>query len=182
MQVSPCCWCWRCRGSYHRDVNEDARRRSQRCTEVSIRIRAPRESAYRACLDPAAVALWRVPDTMSAHVHAFDAREGGSYRMSLVYQDSDHPVAGKTSEDTDAFQGTFVELVPNERIVEVIEFESDDSSVAGRMTLTTSFADADGGMQVTMVFEDVPAGISLADNELGTRQALEQLASYLRDA
>jgi uncharacterized protein YndB with AHSA1/START domain len=102
--------------------------------------------------------------------------------MSLVYQDSDHPVAGKTSEDTDAFQGTFVELVPNERIVEVIEFESDDSSVAGRMTLTTSFADADGGTQVTMVFEDVPAGISLADNELGTRQALEQLASYLRDA
>ena len=90
-------------------------------TRVSRIIKAPRKAIYQACLDPDALASWRVPDTMNAHVHVFDAREGGTFRMSLTYQDPRHSPGGKTSEGTDTFQGRFVEMVPDEKIVEVIE-------------------------------------------------------------
>ena len=96
-------------------------------------IKAPRHAVYRACLDPDALARWRVPDNMTARVHVFDAREGGGYRMSLTYRDPQQSPGGKTSEDTDTFQGRFVELVPDEKIVEAIEFESRDTGFAGEM-------------------------------------------------
>lgn len=78
------------------------------------------------------MALWLAPDNMKGHVHTFDAREGGTFRMSLTYQDQTHPLSGKTSEDTDTFQGRFLELVPYARIAEVVEFESPDPAFAGR--------------------------------------------------
>jgi hypothetical protein len=34
--------------------------------------------------------------------------------MSLIYQNPEDPQRGKTSEDTDTFQGRFVELAPFE--------------------------------------------------------------------
>jgi hypothetical protein len=55
-------------------------------------------------------------------VHAFDAREGSSFRISLTY---DEPTeTGKTTAHTDTFHGRFVKLIPNERVVEVVEFET----------------------------------------------------------
>jgi uncharacterized protein YndB with AHSA1/START domain len=42
---------------------------------------------YGALLDARAVAKWKVPDGMTCHVHAFDAREGGSFRISLTYDE-----------------------------------------------------------------------------------------------
>ena len=60
---------------------------------------APRPAVYRALLDAPAVARWKVPDGMSSHVHAFDARVGGTLRTALTY---DAPgTAGKTRERTD---------------------------------------------------------------------------------
>ena len=61
---------------------------------------------------------------MKARVHTFDAREGGAYRMSLEYDDANHSARGKTSEHADVVKGRFLELVPDERVVEVVEFES----------------------------------------------------------
>ena len=148
-------------------------------TKVSRIIRATRSAVYKACLDPEAIAAWRVPDNMKAQVHAFDAREGGTHRMSLTYQDPQQSPGGKTSEDTDTFQGRFVELVPDEKIVEVIAFESRDSGFAGEMKMTTLLADADGGTEVTMLCQDLPPGIRPEDNEEGTRQALHKLAGLL---
>ena len=142
-------------------------------TQVSKIIKAPRKAIYQACLDPDALASWRVPDTMKAHVHVFDAREGGRFRMSLTYQDPRHSPRGKTSEGTDTFQGRFVEIVPDEKIVEVIEFESDDPSYGGEMTITTSLADAEDGTEITILCQDIPPGIRLEDNETGCRQALQ---------
>jgi uncharacterized protein YndB with AHSA1/START domain len=54
-------------------------------TRIRRRIKAPRASVYRALIDPAAIAQWRVPDGMTCQVHAFDAREGGTLRVSLTY-------------------------------------------------------------------------------------------------
>lgn len=117
----------------------------QSSTQISKLIKAPRKAVYQACLDPDAVAAWRVPDNMKGHVHVFDAREGGTFRMSLTCQDPEHSPGGKSSEDTDTFQVRFVELVPYEKIVEVIKFESRDRRFGGEMKITTSFTDTDEG-------------------------------------
>ena len=80
-------------------------------TRVSCHINAPRERVYQALLDAGAVAQWLVPQGMTGQVHAFDAREGGTFRISLTY---DGPGAGKTSPSTDTYHGQFVRLVPHE--------------------------------------------------------------------
>ena len=54
-------------------------------TPVSAIIKASRKAVYTACLDPDALAAWRVPDSMKGEVHVFEAQEGGMYRMSLTY-------------------------------------------------------------------------------------------------
>ena len=53
---------------------------------ISRRIKAPRAAVYRALLDPQAIAAWRVPDGMTSHVHAFEPRAGGCFRVSLSYE------------------------------------------------------------------------------------------------
>lgn len=148
-------------------------------TRVSRVIKAPRKAAYQACLDPDALSSWRVPDNMKGHVHVFEAREGGRYRMTLTYQNPKHSPGGKTSENTDTFQGRFVELVPYEKIVEVVEFESRDPRFAGEMKITTSFADTEGGTEVTILCQDLPKGVRPEDNELGCKESLQKLAALL---
>jgi uncharacterized protein YndB with AHSA1/START domain len=150
-------------------------------TQVSKKIKAPRTAVYQACLDPDALASWRVPDNMTGHVHVFDARAGGTFRMSLTYQDQEQeqPPGGKTSEGTDTFQGRFIELVPDEKIVEIIEFESQDPRFAGEMKVTTSLTDTGEGTEITVRCEGIPAGIRPEDNEAGTEQALQKLATLL---
>ena len=97
-------------------------------TRVSHHVNAPRASVYRALLDADAVATWMVPTGMSSHVHAFDPREGGAIRISLTY---DAPTGtGKTSAHTDTYHGHFVQLVPNEQVVEVVAFETSDPAHA----------------------------------------------------
>jgi uncharacterized protein YndB with AHSA1/START domain len=147
--------------------------------QASKTIKAPRAAVYRACLDPDALASWRAPQNMTAQVHALDASEGGRFRISLTYKDSQQSPAGKTSEGVDTFQGRFLELVPDEEIVEVIEFESGDPGFEGEMKVTTSFADTDEGTQVTVLFENIPAGIRPQDNRAGTEQSLQKLAALL---
>jgi len=93
-------------------------------TRVSRTIKAERQAVYNAFLDPKSVATWMVPDMMSSEVQLFEAREGGQFRISLKYKNPGHASPGKTSADTDTFQGSFVELVPYTRIVEAVEFQS----------------------------------------------------------
>jgi len=105
-------------------MNESSAKRAS--TRVTGIIKAERKAVYHAFLDPDSVASWLAPNNMRGHAHAFDAREGGTFRMSLRYQNTERSLAGKTSEDTDTFQGRFFELVPDKKIVEVVEFESQD--------------------------------------------------------
>ncbi|GAA3778352.1 SRPBCC family protein [Plantactinospora mayteni] len=143
-------------------------------TRVSQHVRASRPAVYRALLDADAIAKWRVPAGMSSHVHEFDAREGGSFRISLTYDAPER--SGKSAAHTDTYHGHFLKLVPDEQVVEVIEFETTDIAFAGIMTMTTTLADKDGGTDVLVVHEGIPDGVPAADNETGTRMALESLA------
>ncbi|MFK3979504.1 SRPBCC family protein [Micromonospora sp. NPDC050397] len=144
-------------------------------TRVSQHVRAPRAAVYRALLDADAIAKWRVPVGMSSEVHQFEAREGGAFRVSLTYDGPDGGT-GKSGAHTDTYHGHFRSLVPDERVVEVFEFESEDTAFGGVMTMTTTLTDADGGTDVLVVHEGLPESISAADNETGTRMALANLA------
>lgn len=146
-------------------------------TRVSRHVKAPRERVYRALVDADAIAKWKVPTGMTSHVHTFEGREGGTYRISLTYE---APTGvGKTTAHTDTYHGRFVKLVPNERIVEVTEFETADPALRGEMTITITLADADGGTEVLAVHDGLPPGVPTADNETGWRQALAKLAKLV---
>jgi uncharacterized protein YndB with AHSA1/START domain len=105
-------------------------------TRVTRRVRAPRARVYAALLDPAAVQQWMVPEGMTSRIDSFDAHEGGTFRISLTY---DEPTtAGKTSPRTDSFHGRFLRLVPDAEVVQAVEFETDDPAMQGEMTITYS--------------------------------------------
>jgi uncharacterized protein (TIGR02246 family) len=151
--------------------------RSVRSTRVTHHVNAPRENVYRALLDARAVETWMVPARMTSHVHAFDPREGGGFRISLSY---DEPTAaGKTTAHTDTFHGRFVKLVPGEQVVQLTEFETDDPTMQGEMTVTFTLADAGAGTDVTGVHDGLPPGLSNADNETGWRMSLAKLAAFV---
>jgi uncharacterized protein YndB with AHSA1/START domain len=148
-----------------------------KATQVSCHLHAPREKVYRALVDADAIANWMVPTGMTSQVHAFDGREGGKFRISLTY---DEPTgAGKTTAHTDTYHGRFVKLVPNERVVELVEFETSDPALQGEMTITITLADAEGGTEVIAVHDGLPPGLPTADNEAGWRLSLAKLAALV---
>jgi uncharacterized protein YndB with AHSA1/START domain len=148
-------------------------------TRVTRHIRAPRAAVYRALLDADAVARWKVPPGMTAQVHEFTGAEGGTFRISLTY-DEPGP-AGKTTAHTDTYHGRFARLVPDELVVEVDEFETDDPALRGEMTISITLADADGGTDVVAVHDGLPDGVPPADNETGWRLSLDRLAGLVED-
>src|SRR4051795_6923282 len=137
-------------------------------------VAADRTTVYAALLDPAAVARWRVPDGMRGEVHELDPRVGGRIRMSLTYDDP--ATAGKTGGATDTYTGRFVELVPDERVVEQVAFEAGDPDLQGTITMTTTLRDAAGGTEVEIRMDGLPDAVPPDQNELGTRMALDKLA------
>ena len=86
---------------------------------------------------------------------------------------------GKTTAHTDTYRGCFVQLVPDERVVEVGEFETEDPALRGEMTITITLADANGGTNLLAVHDGLPPGVSSADNETGWRMALAKLAAFV---
>ncbi len=146
-------------------------------THLTVRVAAPPAAVYRALLDAGAVASWRVPDGMTSAVHEFDAREGGRFRISLTYRAPG--ATGKTTAHTDTYHGRFLRLVPDRQVVELIEFETDDPSLQGEMTITTTLVESDGGTDIVVAHEGLPPGVPAEDNELGTRMALAKLAALV---
>ena len=120
-----------------------------------------------------------VPDQMTSHIHSFDGREGGTFRISLTY---DTPTtAGKTTKRTDSFHGRFLRLVPNAEVVQAVEFETTDPAMRGEMTITYRLADAKGGTDLVGIHENLPPGVSPADNELGWNMSMDKLAKLVEE-
>lgn len=139
-------------------------------------IKASAETIYRALVDPEAVASWRPPQGMRAEILAFEPREGGTFRMAFIYEDAGSH--GKTSDKADVFEGRFVELVPDRRVVEVVEFQSDNPAFAGAMRIVTTLEPVAGGTWVTVSCEHVPPGISEDDHREGIASSLANLAAF----
>jgi uncharacterized protein YndB with AHSA1/START domain len=111
-------------------------------------------------------------------VHRFEPRAGGQILMSLRYRDP-KASSGKSAADTDTFRGRFTELIPHEKVVWIVEFESFDPAFAGEMTMITTFADTPGGTEIAIICENIPKGISPEDNAMGCRSSLQNLAALL---
>jgi len=149
-------------------------------TDAASRVIAASPAAlYQAFVEPQAVATWLPPKGMKARILAFEPRPGGAYRVTLSYETPDHSAPGKSSAHEDVVEGRFMELVPNERVVQCFEFKSDDPAYAGTMTMTWALTPIAGGTQVTITCENVPEGIRPEDHIEGMRSTLANLAAYI---
>jgi len=96
-------------------------------------ITAPPGRVWAALVDPGALMAWLPPGGMTGRFERFDARPGGSYRMVLTYADASG-APGKATAESDIVEARFVDIVPGERVVQAVDFVSDDPAYAGTMT------------------------------------------------
>jgi uncharacterized protein YndB with AHSA1/START domain len=141
-------------------------------------IDAPADRAYAALVDQDALTDWLPPKGMTARFERFDARVGGSYRLVLTYANPT-AAAGKATEDSDIVEARFVELVPGVRVVQAVDFVSDDPANAGTMTMTWELTPVGSGTRIEIRAADVPAGISAEDHAEGLASSLANLAAYV---
>jgi uncharacterized protein YndB with AHSA1/START domain len=149
--------------------------RTDRASRV---IAAPPEHVYAALVDPEALTAWLPPAGMTGTFERFDPRPGGSYRLVLTYADASTS-AGKATPETDVVESRFIDLVPGVRVVQAVDFVTDDPSYAGTMTMTWQVTAVDDGTRVDITAEDVPDGIAADDHAAGLASSLINLAEYL---
>ncbi len=131
-------------------------------------LKAPPERIYRAFLDPDAMAKFLPPHGFTGRVLEMDARVGGVYRMQFTNFSSGH---------THAFGGKYLELVPNEKIVNTDLF--DDPNLPGQMITTISLKAVSCGTELTAVQEGIPAAIPVEMCYLGWQETLALLAQLV---
>lgn len=149
--------------------------RTDRASRV---IAAPPERVYAALVDPDSLAAWLPPEGMTGSFERFDARPGGTYRMILTYADASN-ATGKATADSDIVEARFVDIVPGVRVVQAVDFVSDDPAYAGTMTMTWEVTATDAGTRVDIRADAVPAGISAAAHAAGLASSLANLAAHL---
>lgn len=148
-------------------------------TDTAARvIAAPPEQVYAAMVDPEALSKWLPPNGMTGSFERFDPRPGGSYRLVLTYTNPSSQ-QGKATANSDVVEARFVDLDPGTRIVQEVDFESDDPAFAGTMTMTWRITGTDGGSRVEITADDVPDGISAEDHATGLASSLANLAYHL---
>ena len=131
-------------------------------------LRAPPERVYRAFLEPDAKARWLPPNGFTGTVHHSDARVGGTYKMSFT---------NFTSGNSHSFGGTYVELVPQQRIRYTDKF--DDPNLPGEMNTTVTLKQVSMGTELTIVQEGVPDVIPLDACYVGWQESLMHLANLV---
>lgn len=108
-------------------------------------LRATSERVYRAFLDADAMVKWLPPNGFTAKVHHLDAKVGGTYRMSFT---------NFSTGSSHSFGGSYLELVPNERIRHTDQF--DDPNLPGEMVVTVTLKKVSCGTELNIVQEGVP--------------------------
>src|SRR5215208_6518810 len=132
-------------------------------------IAAPLDRVFAALIDPEALTAWLPPDGMSGRFEQFDARPGGSYRLVLTYADASS-ARGKATADSDIVEARFVDVVPGVRVVQAVDFVSDDPTHAGTMTMIWEVTAVDAGRASTSAPRTSPPAsprrITLPDSPL----------------
>ena len=128
-------------------------------------LRAIPDKIYRAFVDADAMAKWLPPNGFTGKVHHLDAKVGGTYKMSFT---------NFTTGRSHAFGGTYLELVPHQRIRHTDTF--DDPNLAGEMQTTVSLKKVSCGTEVDIVQEGIPEPIPAEVCYLGWQESLDLLA------
>lgn len=131
-------------------------------------LRAAPERVYRAFLDADALAKWLPPHGFTGKVHHLEAKAGGTYRMSFTNFSTGH---------SHSFGGTYLELVPGERIRHTDRF--DDPGLPGEMTTTISIRKVSCGSELSIVQEGIPEAIPAEACCLGWQESLVLLAQLV---
>ena len=131
-------------------------------------LRAPPARIYRAFLEPEAIAKWLPPYGFTCRVQQIDARVGGSFRMSFTNFSTGH---------SHSFGGTYLELVPHERICHTDRF--DDPNLKAEMRTTVSLRKVSCGTELSIVQEGLPDLIPLEACYLGWQESLTLLAQLV---
>jgi uncharacterized protein YndB with AHSA1/START domain len=87
--------------------------------------------------------------------------------MLLTYEGSNRPVRRQDFGTLVHSCARFLKLIPDERIVQLVKFESKDPAFAGAMTITWTLVDVSGGAEVTVLCENKPEGIRWEAHEIG---------------
>jgi len=126
------------------------------------------EKVCRAFLEPDAIASWLPPFGFVCTVHELDARVGGKHKMSF---------RNFTTGDSHSFGGTYVEIVPGERLVYTDKF--DDPNLPGEMKVTVTFKRVVVGTEMTVEQQGVPDVIPVEACYLGWQESLQKLSKLV---
>lgn len=123
------------------------------------------QKVYRAFLNADALAKWLPPHGFTCKVDHLEAKVGGTFRMSFT---------NFTTENSLAFGGEYLELVPNECVRYTDRF--DDPGLPGVMQVTVQLRPVSVGTEVHIEQAGIPAAIPVEACYLGWQQSLMQLA------
>lgn len=157
-------------------VNDAAMARTDTASRT---IAASAERIFAALVEPKALLTWLPPAGMTGRFEQFDARPGGSYRLVLTYEgtSTEH---GKSTTDSDIVEARFLDVAPDMRVVQAVDFISEDPQYTRTMTMTWELTEHGAGTRVEIRAENVPDGISAEDHAAGFQSSLANLATYLQ--
>lgn len=122
------------------------------------------EKIFRAFTEPNALASWLPPYGFLATVHQFDAKIGGTYKMSFT---------NFSTGNSHSFGGEFLEIKPNEFIKHTDKFN--DPNLPGEMTTSIWFTKVICGTEIKIIQEGIPSVIPAEMCYLGWQESLEKL-------
>ncbi len=140
-------------------------------------MQASPEVVFAALVDVDARTAWLPPAGMSARFEWFDPRPGGGYRLVLAYDDPAAP--GKSGANTDVVEVRFTVVERPCRLVEEVDFVSDDPEFLGTMTMTWALEAVEAGTLVTITATEVPDGISSTVHVEAFASTLSNLNAYV---
>ena len=126
------------------------------------------EKIYRAFIEPDALAKWLPPNGFTCTVHQFDAKVGGTFKMSF---------RNFSTGASHSFGGAYLELVPHERLRYTDKF--DDPNLPGLLQVTVTFKEVSVGTELNIVQEGVPDVIPPEACYLGWQDSLRNLAQLV---
>ena len=128
-------------------------------------LRAKPDKVFRAFTNPDALARWLPPNGFTCKVEHFDPRVGGTFRMAFT---------NFSTGNGSAFGGTYLELVPGQRIRYTDKF--DDPNLKGEMITTIELRAVMCGTELTAVQEGIPESIPTEFCYMGWQESLDALA------
>ena len=126
------------------------------------------DKVYRAFIEADAVAKWLPPNGFLCTVHHMEPKVGGPFRMSF---------RNFTTGHSHAFGGTFLELVPGEKVRYTDTFE--DPNLPGEMEVTVKLTKVSVGTEVHITQAGVPDLIPAEACYLGWQESLRNLAKVV---